>query len=165
VAELLKRRNAAARDAAIDELRERCRPGGPPPGQDMFLDWAAAREIARAGFDIGSHSSAHHILSREEAAAQRADLTQSRRDLEDRLQVPVRHLAYPNGKGDDYDDDTITAARDAGYSGAWTTHGGRNSPTTPRFELRRFVIEPQRGPAAFALLPSQWWGAKCASSM
>ena len=164
VAELLKVRNAAARNAAIDELRERCRPAGSPPGHDMFLDWTGAGELAQAGFEIGSHTSEHNILSREDGAAQRADLVKSRRDLEDNLQVPVRHVAYPNGKGPDYDVDTIAAARDAGYEGAWTTHGGRNAPETPPFELRRYVVEPQRGPAAFGLLGKQWWEARCASS-
>jgi peptidoglycan/xylan/chitin deacetylase (PgdA/CDA1 family) len=164
VAELLKRRNAEARDAAIGELRVECRPGGAPPGRDMFLDWTGAREIATAGFGIGSHSSAHHILSRENATNQGTDLARSRRDLEDKLQVPVRHLAYPNGKADDYDDDTIAAASEAGYAGAWTTYGGRNGPTTPPFESRRFVVEPRRGPAAFALLASQCWESRCVSS-
>ncbi|WP_210440874.1 polysaccharide deacetylase family protein [Nocardioides xinjiangensis] len=164
VAELLKKRSSAARSAAIEELRERCRPAGSPPGHDMFLDWTGAAELARMGFEIGSHSSAHDILSREDGAAQRADLVRSRRDLEDNLQVPVRHLAYPNGKGADYDDDTIAAARDAGFEGAWTTHGGRNAPETPTFELRRYVVEPQRGPAAFGLLGKQWWDSRCASS-
>ncbi len=164
VAELLKRRDAAARDCAIDELRDRCRPDGAPPGGDMFLDWGAAGEIARSGFGIGSHSSAHHILSQELPVRQRADLAYSRGVLEATFQVPVRHLAYPNGKRADYDDTTIGAARQAGYAGAWTTHGGRNAATTPPFELRRYVVEPQRGPAAFALLASQWWEARCASS-
>jgi peptidoglycan/xylan/chitin deacetylase (PgdA/CDA1 family) len=164
VAELLKRRDARGRDAAIYELREHCRPGGPQPGHDMFLNWTGAREIARAGFEIGSHSFAHHILSHEDAAATHDDLARSRRDLEDALQVPVHHLAYPNGKADDYDADTIAAARDAGYVAAWTTYGGPNRPTTPPFESRRFVVQPQRGPAAFALLASQWWESRCASS-
>ena len=164
VADLLKRRDARGRDAAIHELRRRCRPGGAQPGHDMFLDWTDAREIARAGFDIGSHSFAHHILSHEDAAATHDDLARSRRDLEDTLQVPVAHLAYPNGKADDYDADTIAAARDAGYAAAWTTHGGLNRPTTPSFESRRFVVQPQRGPAAFALLASQWWESRCVPS-
>lgn len=155
IAEILKRCDAAAREAAIYELRERCRPVGTFRGQDMFLDWAAAREIVRAGFAIESHSYAHHILAREDAAAQRSDLARSRRELEDKLQVPVRHLAYPNGKAGDYDEDTIAGARDAGYASAWTTQGGRNSTITPPFELRRYVVNPQRGPAAFALLGKQ----------
>ena len=164
VAETLKGRDADTRAAAINELRARCHPGGTAPGHDMFLDWVSAQKIAQAGFDIGSHTSTHHILSREDPAAQRSDLTRSRRDLEDILQVPVRHLAYPNGKAGDYDGETIAAARNAGYAGAWTTHGGWNGPATPRFELRRFVVDPQRGLAAFPLLASQWWEARCVSS-
>ncbi|MBO0844056.1 MAG: polysaccharide deacetylase family protein [Nocardioides sp.] len=178
VCELLKRRNADARAAVVEELRERCRPAGTPPGRDMFLDWSAVGEIARAGFGIGSHTCAHHIMARENAATQCEDLARSRRELESNLSVEVRHLAYPNGKRDDYDAATITGARSAGYAAAWTTRGGFCTEMTPPFELRRYVIDPARGAAAFPLLLRQYLAARadtdigpvdaeppCASSM
>lgn len=160
VGELLKRRNGVARAAAVEELRDRCKPAGKPPGRDMFLDWPAAGEIARAGFGIGSHTCAHHIMSREDAVRQHDDLARSRRELEDNLRVEVRHLAYPNGKRDDYDAATIAGARSAGYAAGWTTRGGVSTVTTPPFELRRFVVDPDRGAAAFPLLLNQWHAAR-----
>jgi peptidoglycan/xylan/chitin deacetylase (PgdA/CDA1 family) len=178
VRELLKRRDADARAAVIEELRESCRPAGASLGRDMFLDWSAAGEIAGAGFGIGSHTCAHHIMSRENAATQYEDLARSRRELESNLSVEVRHLAYPNGKRDDYDAATITGARSAGYAGAWTTRGGFCTEMTPPFELRRYVINPARGAGAFPLLLNQYLAARadadigavdeeppCASSM
>jgi len=46
------------------------------------------------------------------AESQRADLWESRRLLQERLDTPVDTLAYPNGGRDDYDEATIAAARE-----------------------------------------------------
>lgn len=157
VAELLKQRDAAARAEALDILQQRCRPAGTPPGGDLFLDWEGARRLVASGFAVGSHSYSHHILGHEDAASQYEELARSRRELEGTLQVPVRHLAYPNGKRADYSATTVEAARAAGHIGAWTTRAGENTVATPPYELRRFVLDPERGLAAFPFLPKQWY--------
>jgi peptidoglycan/xylan/chitin deacetylase (PgdA/CDA1 family) len=153
VSELLKCRDGQARQAAIQELTNRCRPLGSPAERARFMDWADARELARRGFAIGSHSQRHAILSQESGAEQRRDLAVSRRQLELELEVPVELLCYPNGTPRDYDHGTIAAAQDAGYSHAVTTITGWNRPTTPCFEIRRFVLQPERGVAGLAIVP------------
>ncbi|MQA87852.1 MAG: polysaccharide deacetylase family protein [Streptosporangiales bacterium] len=155
ITEVLKRRTARGRRTALAELADRCAAQGRPPGAELFLDWESAKDLVRHGFAVGSHSMEHNILALEDAENQRDDLVRSRYELEDRLQVPVDHLAYPNGKPGDCDEATFAAAASAGYAAGFTTMGGRNIPETPRYELRRFVLNPNRGPAAFALLPRQ----------
>lgn len=155
VSELLKRLPAQERFPMLNELADRCEPAGSPPGSELFLDWADAGELVRRGFEVGSHSMAHDILANEPAPDQFHDLARSRQELEQRLQTPVELLAYPNGKPDDYDHITVSAAASAGYAGSFTTVGGRNRPETPQHELRRFVLNPDRGLAAFPLLASQ----------
>jgi peptidoglycan/xylan/chitin deacetylase (PgdA/CDA1 family) len=149
----LKRRDQLARDAALDELAERCAPDGKPEEHASFLDWDGARQLARRGFTVASHSLHHAILAEESPSAQERDLTLSRRRLEEELQVPVRLLAYPNGKLPDYSQATVAAARGAGYSHALTTLEGWNQPTTAPFEIRRFVQQPERGAPGLALVP------------
>jgi CelD/BcsL family acetyltransferase involved in cellulose biosynthesis len=87
----------------------------------------------------------HAILARESPAAQLQDLVESRRLLEAELGVAVDLLAYPNGSRADYDAATVDAARRAGYAHALTARSGWNSRATPLFEVRRVVLEPQRG--------------------
>ncbi|MDP8927703.1 MAG: polysaccharide deacetylase family protein [Actinomycetota bacterium] len=142
VAERLKVRDGAAREAALDGLIDELCPVGPGDVDELFLDWEGARSLARRGFSVGSHSMRHVILSRESPDDQRRDLLESRRQLEAGLQVPVKLLAYPNGTPADYDQVTIDAAAHAGYTHAVTTTAGVNDSVTPPFELRRYVLSP-----------------------
>ena len=143
--EHLKRRDRAAREAALAEMMKALRP---PPRDDLrelFLDWPGARELAARGFEIGSHSSHHAILSEESPEAQMSDLIESRVALEDGLAVPVTAVAYPNGGAPDYDAGTLAAAEAAGFENGVTTRKGVNGRGTPRFEVRRVVVYPERG--------------------
>jgi peptidoglycan/xylan/chitin deacetylase (PgdA/CDA1 family) len=153
VLEDLKRRDRLARDAAVDELVDRCSPEGKPEERAAFLNWDGARELARRGFTVASHSLNHTILAEESRPEQERDLALSRRRLERELDRPVDLLAYPNGKRPDYSQATIDAARRAGYAHAVTTVEGWNRPTTPRYEVRRFVQQPERGTPGLAIVP------------
>lgn len=145
VARALKGRNRAAREQAVAELIERLAPAGPAPGPDLFLDWDGARHLVGRGHAVGSHSSYHAILSREAEADQSADLEHARRQLEAELMAPTPLLAYPNGTPEDYDAATQRAAERAGHPFAVTTVDGFNRPGTPRYEIRRSFMIPQRG--------------------
>jgi peptidoglycan/xylan/chitin deacetylase (PgdA/CDA1 family) len=148
----LKARDQKTRDRLVSELVERLRPEGDPPGRTLFLDWDGAREIVRSGFSVGSHTMHHAILAHEGPDEQAEDLAASRRQLEGELGVVVELLAYPNGQPGDYGADTVQAARLAGYSHAITTIEGWNLASTPAYELRRFVMYPERGLSGFAVI-------------
>ena len=153
VAPSLRPLAVAEREAAVAELVAACAPEGQPP--EEFLDWAGARALSARGFEVGSHSQSHLIVSGASPAVQAADLAGSRRELEAGLGMAVRLLAYPSGAAADFNDDTVAAAQAAGYTHAFTTLFGWNNPTTPRFALRRVVVEPRdktRG-----LLEPLWW--------
>jgi peptidoglycan/xylan/chitin deacetylase (PgdA/CDA1 family) len=153
VLEELKRRDQLGRDVAVDELAHRCAPEGKLEEQAAFLDWDGARQLARRGFTVASHSLNHAVLAQESWQTQEHDLAQSRRQLEWELDLPVDLLAYPNGKRSDYSRATIDAARRAGYSHAVTTLEGWNRATTPPYEVHRFVQQPERGAPGLAIVP------------
>jgi peptidoglycan/xylan/chitin deacetylase (PgdA/CDA1 family) len=153
ISELLKRRDSRARDEAIEELADLCRPADAPCDQAMFMDWAGARELARRGFTVGSHSQTHAILANESETEQRRDLGLSRQQLTQELGVRVDLLGYPNGTALDYDQTTVAAARAAGYTHAVTTIAGWNHPSTPSFDVRRFVLQPERGVTGLSIIP------------
>lgn len=147
--ERLKRLTRAERECRVAELALATRPSPAFPG-DLFLDWEGARELAARGFEVGSHTASHPILANEAPEEQARELSDSRRELEDRLGRSVPLLAYPNGTTRDYDRHTLAAAAEAGYSHAVTTVWGWNGPATPRHEIRRMLVSPHKGPEGLA---------------
>ncbi|MGH3567428.1 MAG: polysaccharide deacetylase family protein [Pseudonocardia sp.] len=139
----LKRRDRQDREKSVDELVTLLEPAGAYRAREQFLDWDGARELQKY-MEIGSHTMYHCILAQESAQAQDVDLMESRRRLADGLSTDITVLAYPNGMKADYNAATLAAAQRAGYDHAVTTQGGWNTTSTPRFEIRRWVMNPER---------------------
>lgn len=147
--EPLKQLDFAGREAAVRDLSDRLEVPPDPHLSDLFLDWDEARRLAQR-FAIGSHSLRHAILSRETPSEQERDLARARQVLQERLEVPVNLLAYPNGREEDVSTDSVRAAELAGHQAAVTTVPAWSVAGTPPLRLRRFVTEPQ---TSLRLLP------------
>jgi peptidoglycan/xylan/chitin deacetylase (PgdA/CDA1 family) len=145
VCDELKRLDERTRREQVETLVGELASGVEAEVERLFLDWDEARALVRSGMRIGSHSLDHVILANEAPAEQHRNLCESRRALESHLDVEITLLAYPNGGADDFDEVTEDAARAAGYRAAVTTIPGRNSPATPPFRVRRFVVGPEHG--------------------
>jgi peptidoglycan/xylan/chitin deacetylase (PgdA/CDA1 family) len=79
----------------------------------VSLDWDELGRLAEAGWEIGSHSVTHPLLSGLSDAELASELRDSRRACEERLGRSCRVVAYPYGASDAR---VAAAARDAGYS-------------------------------------------------
>lgn len=143
VSALLKRRDRMAREAAMDVLEGLLAPSGEYRHREQFLDWDGARRLGEY-MELGSHTMWHCIMSEESAQAQKDDVAQARERLSARLGGEFDVLAYPNGTRADYDADTVAGCEAAGYEFAVTTQGGWNDASTPPYEIRRWVINPER---------------------
>jgi peptidoglycan/xylan/chitin deacetylase (PgdA/CDA1 family) len=104
------------------------------------MNWDEARQLARQGFEVGSHTVSHPILSglsREELAA---ELRQSRSTIELQTRSSCRVIAYPNGSLDDYSDVVIDETEKAGYRIAFSVEDRRAGANPPRFAVPRVAI-------------------------
>jgi len=150
VADSLKLIDRSDREAAVTELRGRLAAEGPEPPARQFMDWDEARRLVEHGHDVGSHTCAHPILSRETDAAQAAELTDSRRALEAHFDRPVDVLAYPNGRAQDYTAATLDLVREAGYAYAVTTHPALANPGSSAIEIPRILVDAETDPKQLA---------------
>jgi len=100
------------------------------------LSDAQVRRMVRWGWEIGSHTLSHAILTRVSAATLRRELVLSRRILHHKFDVPVDFLCYPGGI---YDRRVMRAARDAGYLAATSIRYGAATPYG-RFALPRIAV-------------------------
>jgi peptidoglycan/xylan/chitin deacetylase (PgdA/CDA1 family) len=93
--------------------------GSPPPLSTLSLDQIL--EMGDAGIEFGSHSFAHHDLTTLGAEACEDDLRRSREVLEELLERPVPHLAYPRGR---HDAVVREASARAGFTNAYSLPQG-----------------------------------------
>jgi peptidoglycan/xylan/chitin deacetylase (PgdA/CDA1 family) len=121
-----------------------------------WLSWEEIAAIARAGMDIGSHSLSHPYLTArgkmDDAQYQiwlEKELTQSKKMLEEHLQIRVKTLAYPFGL---YDRQVEAAAIKAGYAGMLNINPGPNRPLANPFRLKRRIMVNTMGPKSLANL-------------
>jgi len=91
---------------------------GSPQGRPK-MGWATLRKLAQSDdVTIGSHTITHpEDLGKLSEEAQIRELTESKRVLEERLDLPIHFLAYPNGGNSER---TRRLARRAGYRMAFT---------------------------------------------
>jgi CelD/BcsL family acetyltransferase involved in cellulose biosynthesis/peptidoglycan/xylan/chitin deacetylase (PgdA/CDA1 family) len=108
-----------------------------------FLDWNGARRLVRSGFSFGVRSTGHPIPQAEPVDQQLQDLATARRQLQEKLDVPVRLLAYPKGVAATRDLQLLHAIRHAGYSHAFTTRPGTVRRSTPAYAAPRVAV-PRR---------------------
>jgi peptidoglycan/xylan/chitin deacetylase (PgdA/CDA1 family) len=107
-----------------------------PAGYEL-MDWEMVRAMAAEGITFGGHSERHVILTLESEVAAEGEIRRSKRVLEEQLNRPARHFAYPNG----YHNEAVRQmiAR-AGFASATTTERvlvkrGADALTLGRFSL------------------------------
>ena len=104
------------------------------------LDAAEVRRLRAEGMEIGSHSRSHAVLARLDAAALAAEISGSRRDLEEILGQAPRSFSYPYGSRRTFDARVSAAVRSAGFETAVSTIPGTNLAGTPPYALRRLAV-------------------------
>jgi hypothetical protein len=89
----------------------------------------------------------HPTLSRVQDPA--FEMLESKRRIEDELQRPVPHFAYPNGLWRDFGVDAVRVAR-AHFMTAVSAEPGWNHARTDRHQLYRTPASPEDELGAFA---------------
>lgn len=104
------------------------------------------KNLLAAGWELGSHTINHSDLTTVGADSMQSEVTDSKKQIEKRFNVEVKHFCYPAGK---YNDAVIAAVEAAGYESATTVIDGVATPDKP-FELKRVRIDGGDGVEGFA---------------
>ncbi len=98
-------------------------------------------EMVQSGLvEFGAHTHRHTILSNLSLEDKQKELVLSIRRVKELTRKPCELFAYPNGRAEDYDSETITLLASFGIRAAATTIPGPNSTSTPLMQLRRYGI-------------------------
>jgi peptidoglycan/xylan/chitin deacetylase (PgdA/CDA1 family) len=106
-----------------------------------FLTWEDLRGLRGEGFTIGSHGVRHVSLSHLPADRLAAELTESKRAIEEKLDSTCDWITYPFGGSEHVSESVVEAARRAGYiCGLTLFETGRADPDRP-LQLDRVFID------------------------
>ena len=137
---------------------------------DRTMSWQQAAEMAKVGVRFGSHTSMHEILTQLPVEMAKVELSDSKAQIEARLDCNCSVLAYPNGN---YNAEICGLAASIGYRlaltqerQAWTT--STNPLTIPRFNTyEENIVNPlgHFSPAMFMYTTVWigWWKLRKAS--
>jgi peptidoglycan/xylan/chitin deacetylase (PgdA/CDA1 family) len=139
ILEKLKTLPELEKEKALEKILDALQNKKPEPA-NLMLDWRSLRDMAEQGWDIGSHTVSHQILTRIEISGAEAELKTSKDTIERQLQRPVRLCAFPNGKRTDFNATIKAMVKNLGFQGAVTTLSGINHRDVEFYELRRWSI-------------------------
>jgi peptidoglycan/xylan/chitin deacetylase (PgdA/CDA1 family) len=88
------------------------------------LDWNDVKEMQQLGHDFGSHTVNHADLGLLGPAEARAELRDSKKALEDKLQSPIRWFAYPYGGRNNFRPEYLPIVYELGYEACFSGFGG-----------------------------------------
>jgi peptidoglycan/xylan/chitin deacetylase (PgdA/CDA1 family) len=96
------------------------------------------KQFARSNYvHIGAHTVTHPILSSLPYEEQYYEFARSRDELEAITGYPIEVCSYPYGSRDDFDDNSVKAAKNCGFRLACTTVHGLVQPGIEPFQLPR----------------------------
>lgn len=105
--------------------------------EGYYLSSDQIKEMINYGIDIQSHTVNHLHLNELSYDEQLAELKNSKEFIENITHREVIALAYPYG---DYNNDSIRAAKAAGYTLCFTTNNGLASSESDYFQLERIYV-------------------------
>lgn len=120
-------------------------------GREAIVSWDDLKRWVDAGMAVGSHGQTHERLDRMPPERARGEIVESKRLLEEKLGVPVKHFSYPQGKRAP---EVERMVAEAGYRAAW----GTKSAPDGQFARRRIRLSANdRGfRFAFKLWKFRW---------
>lgn len=104
----------ARKNILIEKLTGICQVSIPPGlGQELVLSWDEVREMSNDGIAFGAHTVNHPSLTNMPFEQAKWEITQSKKDIEDKLGKEVRAFSYPDGK---FDSEIVKFVKENGFT-------------------------------------------------
>ncbi len=129
----------------LDEVREETGyVQSEPPSRRIMMNWDEIREMHAAGMTIGAHTQSHYNLPSLDTSDIAHEVVVSRRAIEEELQAPAEHFAYPNGRTDRHCDARVAKiVAVAGFRSAVTSLAGPVSGRFSPYCIPRMGVAPR----------------------
>jgi peptidoglycan/xylan/chitin deacetylase (PgdA/CDA1 family) len=123
IVDKLKELSEEKRNFLIDKLIEQCQVNiSPDLGRELILTWDDIKEMSHNGISFSSHSVNHQFLTKIPLESAKYEISQSKRDIEEKLGGQVTAFAYPFG---DFNPELVNFVKEAGYKCAVSVSPGK----------------------------------------
>jgi len=138
ILEKLKDLPDGRKNVLIEKLIGICRVSIPPGlGQEFILSWDEVREMSDDGIAFGAHTVNHPSLTNMPFQQAKWEITQSKKDIEERLGKQVTAFSYPHGT---FSPEIVKLAQESGCTCAVSLSPCKLiSHTDSPYELSRIV--------------------------
>lgn len=110
---------------------------------DLWLTWDMAREMHRAGMELGGHTVTHPALAEISVIDQAAEIAGCRDRLIAEIGQAPTSFAYPFGGKHQFTAETAASLKEHGFSHAFSFYGGYNRPgSTDLYDVKRIYMAP-----------------------
>lgn len=141
IAKLLKRVTNKEKSKLLAELNEKLKINKETlVGRErIMLNWQEIKEMSRHNITFGAHTQTHPILTQMPLEEAKHEIVNSKKVLENELQIAVDHFAFPNGTRADFNEDLRQFCIDAEFKSIATAEYGTNDKTSDTYHIKRAV--------------------------
>jgi len=109
----------------------------------VIMNWDMIKEMQKSGLiEFYSHTMSHRKCAELSGDELIKELKDSKRIIEENLNTPCPYLCWPKGS---HKEDSIEAAKEAGYKALFTTKRGIVKKGSDRFSIERIVVKNNIG--------------------
>jgi len=119
--------------------------------RERFLGTGQMKQLMREGWTIGSHSCTHRDLDSLRGIELAFEIGHSKKQLEQELQAPVRHFAYPRGR---YSPETVKHVKQSGFVLGLSMDDGGIMPGGDPYRIPRIGVDATHSLREFSALYS-----------
>ncbi|MEQ8176567.1 MAG: polysaccharide deacetylase family protein [Syntrophomonadaceae bacterium] len=112
-----------------------------------YLSWEQSKILYAGWMEIGSHTKNHHWLAKQSRDVYTDEIFDSKKIIEEQLQVPCEVFCYPGGS---YNNAVSETVKEAGYLTAVTTVQGKTSINSDIYQMPRIRVPRGMSLKAFA---------------
>jgi peptidoglycan/xylan/chitin deacetylase (PgdA/CDA1 family) len=110
------------------------------PAHDKPLTWKEIKEMTIDGWSVEAHSISHADNSQLNEKQLKHEIAESKKIIEQHLQKPVLHYAFPFGK---YNAQSLAMVKKSGYKTATTVHAGLCTTRNDLYRLPRLEMNSE----------------------
>ncbi len=118
-----------------------------------FINWEQAADLRDSGWDIYPHGMTHPYLNKLTAEEQAYEITEARKQIEEKLGVTADVFCYPYGQ---YNNTTLNILKDNGFRYAFTIDQGKTTPKQHPYKLKRVFVNGEEDLAALVRKLTKW---------